>query len=123
MKARILRYWTYFRRGHSTYLAFLMSFANFMVIQYRLLIQYVPFLEVLFSSLAIFIASFVLVYLPLATLIGRFDYEKFAYQIDSIIVYRQNPFFQDIAKCLVMMCDGRNEEARQIMEKWIVRDV
>ena len=42
---RLLRWLTYFRRGHNAYLVFLVSFANFVVIQYRLLIEYIPALK------------------------------------------------------------------------------
>ena len=72
-KGFILRLWTYYRRGHSTYLVFLLSFANFIVIQYRLLIQYVPAINMLFSSLVAFAATFFLVYIPLVVLIGWYD--------------------------------------------------
>ena len=47
----LLRLWAYFRRGHSAYLSFILSFANFVVLQYRLLIQYVPFLKYLFMNI------------------------------------------------------------------------
>ena len=119
MKSRVLRYWTYFRRGHRTYLAFLLSFANFMVIQYRLLIEYVSFLEALFSSLAAFAAAFFLIYLPTATIIGWLDYKKFAVPVDATIAAKANPWVQDLAKALMLMCDGKNGEAKKILRKWV----
>ena len=117
-KIKFLRYWTYFRRGHTTYLAFLMSFANFMVIQYRLLIEYVSFLEALFSSLTAFALTFFLVYMPIATVIGWLDYKKFAVPVDLTVSAKANPYLRDLAKALMLMCDGKNGEARKILRKW-----
>jgi len=118
-KSRILRYWTYFRRGHGTYLAFLMSFANFVVIQYRLLIENISFLEALFSSLTAFAATFFLVYLPVATVIGWFDYKKFAVPVDATIAAQANPWVRDLARGLMLMCDGKYAEAKDILRKWV----
>ncbi|MHA1664400.1 MAG: hypothetical protein ACTSVW_01035 [Candidatus Njordarchaeales archaeon] len=118
MKGRILRYWTYFRRGHSTYLVFFLSFANFMVIQYRLLIEYVPFLEALFYSLTTFVATFCLVYIPLATIIGWLDYKKFAVPMDSTVMAKASPWNRDLVRALILICDGKNEEAKKILQKW-----
>jgi len=76
-KQCILRWWTYFRRDHSTYLVFLLSFANFIVIQYRLLVEYIPAMKVLFSSLLAFAATFFLVYISLAIIIDWYDYRRY----------------------------------------------
>jgi len=119
MKSRILRYWTYFRRGHGTYLVFLLSFANFMVIQYRLLIEYVPFLEALFSSLMAFAVTFFLVYVPMATIIGWLDYKKFAVPVDLTVMAKANPWMQDLTRALMLMCDERYDDAKKILQKWI----
>ena len=118
MKDKILRYWAYFRRGHSTYLAFLLSFANFMVIQYRLVIQYVPLLEAIFSSLTAFVTSFFLIYVPSATVIGWLDYKKFAVPVDAIVAAKASPWVRDLAKGLMLMCDGKAAEAKKILRKW-----
>ena len=117
-KQRLLRWWTYFRRGHSTYLVFLLSFANFVVIQYRLLVQYVPALEVIFSSLLAFAIAFFLVYLPLATFIGWYDYKRFAVPVESAIGARASPWNRDIAKALMLIAEGKNKEAVEVLRKW-----
>jgi hypothetical protein len=119
MKSKILRYWTYFRRGHGTYLVFLMSFANFMVIQYRLLIEHIPFLEALFSSLMAFAITFFLVYVPTATIIGWLDYKRLAVPMDLTVMARASPWVQDLAKALMLICDERYDDAKKILQKWI----
>ena len=119
MKERILRYWTYFRRGHGTYLAFLLSFANFMVIQYRLLIEYMPALKAIFSQLLIFAATFFLVYVPIATVIGWYDYRKFAVPVDASIAAKTSPWARDLARALMFMAEGKNKDAIEILKKWV----
>ena len=119
MKSKVLRYWTYFRRGHGTYLVFLLSFANFMVIQYRLLIGYVPFLEALFSSLMAFAVTFFLIYVPMATIIGWLDYKRFAVPVDLTVIAKANPWMQDLTRALMFMCDEKYDDAKRILQKWI----
>jgi hypothetical protein len=116
---QILRYWTYFRRGHSTYLVFFMSFTNFMVIQYRLLIEYIPILDALFSSLLIFAVTFFIVYLPVATIIGWQDYKKYAVPVDATVAAKANPYFKDLARALSLICDDKTDQAKKILQKWI----
>jgi len=117
-KERLLRWWTYFRRGHGTYLVFFLSFANFIVIQYRLLIQYVPVLEILFSNIIAFAIAFFLVYVPLAILIGRYDFRKFAVPVESTIAAKASPWNRDIAKALILIAEGKNREAVEVLRKW-----
>jgi len=118
-RGRLLRWWAYFRRAHSTYLAFLLSFANFIVIQYRLLVEYVPVLKFLFSSLVSFALAFFLVYVPLAVVIGWLDYRRFAVPVDSALTARASPWHRDVAKALMLIAEGRKEEAVKILEKWV----
>ena len=57
---------TYFRRGHTAWLAFGLSVTNFLVIQYTLLIERIPWLKLLFPSLEYFVLSTISFYVPLA---------------------------------------------------------
>lgn len=118
-KDKILRYWAYFRRGHSTYLAFLISLVNFIVIQYRLLISYISYLEEIFHHLSVFAVTFIIIYIPITTIIGWLDYTKGAVPIDRTIGARANPYYKDLAKALILMSEGKNNEARKILEKWV----
>jgi len=119
VRNKILRYWTYFRRGHGTYLAFLLSFANFMVIQYRLLIEHMPLLRDVFFSLIAFAVTFLLVYVPVATILGWLDYKRLAVPIDLTISAKSSPWVQDLAKALMLICDEKYEDAKKILQKWI----
>jgi len=118
LRNRLLRYWTYFRRGHNVYLVFLLSFSNFIVIQYRLLIEYLPFLSDLFGDLAVFAIAFLMLYIPAAILIGWYDYRKLAVPVDTTILARASPWRRDLAKALVYLAEGKNEEAKKVLLKW-----
>lgn len=119
MRNRLLRMWSYFRRGHSTYLAFLLSFANFIVIQYRLLVQYIPAIHILFNSILVFTITFFLAYIPLATLIGWYDYKKFSMPIELSLSAKASPWNRDITMALIHIARGENEEAVKLLEKWV----
>jgi len=120
-KSFVLRLWSYFRRGHNTYLVFFISFANFVVIQYRLLVEYVPTLQVFFSSLLAFAVVFFMVYIPLAVVIGWLDYKKFAVPVDTALTAKASPWNRDLARALMLIAEGRNKEAIEVLRKWAER--
>ncbi len=118
LKARLLRYWTYFRRGHTVYLAFLLSFANFVVIQYNMVIKNVAFLKDLFAHLTYFAIVFALLYIPTAVIIGWYDYRKFAVPTETALRSMASPWTQDLARALILIAEGKNEEAIKVLKKW-----
>ncbi|MFB0522780.1 MAG: hypothetical protein ACETV1_03350 [Candidatus Bathyarchaeia archaeon] len=117
-KDRLMRYWTYFRRGHSVYLAFAMSFLNFVVIQYRLLVEYVPLLQELFSHLFIFAIAFFLVYAPVSIVIGWVDYKRGSVPMDTVLMAKASPYNIDLARAIMLLAQGKSEEVIELMEKW-----
>jgi hypothetical protein len=117
----IIRCWIYFRRGHSGYLAFLVSLANFVVIQYRLLIEHVPLLKMVFASLIAFVLTFVFVYVPLAIFLGWLDARRLTGPRESTLTAEISPWHRDITYALYLIAQGRNEEAAKILDKWIKR--
>ena len=118
MKTRLLRIWTYFRRGHAVYLAFVISFMNFIVIQYRLLIEQIPMLSFIFSQLYMFAIIFVFIYIPLSAIIGWIDYRRGSVPVDQEVAAKANPWAIDLAKALQYIAQGENDKAIQILEKW-----
>lgn len=117
-KTQILRYWTYFRRGHNVYLAFLISFANFVAIQYSLVIKTIEQLSFIFPDLITFGITFFLIYLPVATVIGWIDYKKASVPIDAAVGAKANPFFMDLARAISLLAEGKNEEAVKTLQRW-----
>lgn len=118
LKERIFRYNAYFRKGHSHYLAFIIALANFIVIQYRLLIQNIPDLQNIFSSLTIFAIIFIPVYLVVSTLIGWWDHRKGPYRTEKVLFAEANPIYRDLAAALYLSLEGKNEEAKKILRRW-----
>ena len=118
MRKRLLRIWTYFRRGHAVYLAFVISFMNFIVIQYRLLIEQIPMLSFIFSHLYMFAIIFVFVYIPISAIIGWIDYRRGSVPVDAEVAAQASPWVIDLAKALRCIAQGENDKAIQILEKW-----
>jgi len=102
----IRRRWLDFRQGHGLYLIFALSFANFILIFHRLLIERIEFLDEIFSSLLAFAIVFVILYIPIAILIG-FWHRKTQLKIEAEQAMRQNPFLARNFRMLVDMIDGR----------------
>jgi hypothetical protein len=119
IRDRLLRWWTYFRRGHNTYLVFLLSFANFLTIQYRLLVEYVPALKMLFINFTSFLIAFLAIYFPVAVLIGWYDFKRFSVPVEASIGALTSPWNRDVALALKLIAEGRNSEAVEVLEKWV----
>lgn len=94
--------WIYFKAGHSGYLTFTLSILNFVVLQHRLLIQYIPFLSKYLSSLTSFFLVFIFTYIPLAIGIGYFEFRKGEMKRKPML----NPYAQDTIKAHILMNNG-----------------
>ena len=127
--ARILRdLWIYFKAGHGGYLVYSLSILNFIVLQHRLLISYVPFLSKYLSKLSTFIAFFFITYIPLAIVIGHFEFRKGALTRRPML----NPYTQDSIESTLLLNSGlldyingdvdgareKIEESVNIMNRW-----
>ena len=118
MKKRLLRYWTYFRRGHGIYLIFAISFLNFIVIQWRLLIEQITFLEAFFKHFYVFATLFFIFYIPVATIIGWIDFKRGSVPVDATVMAKASPWAQDLASAIILLAEGKNEEVVELMKKW-----
>ena len=88
--------WFEFRQGHGTYLAFVLSFVNFVLITYSL------FLEKVFVGLTLlqFCLIFGTIYVPASTIIGRVHIKKQA-KYDTGMIFNQNPGLQAMMNELI----------------------
>jgi len=100
------RRWFDFRQGHSIYLIFAMAFANFVLIFYRLLIEKVEILGNIFSSLWIFIFVFLMIYIPVALLIGYW-HRKTQMRVEQEQAMRQNPMMARNIRMLVDILENK----------------
>jgi hypothetical protein len=88
-----------FRWGHNVYLVFALSFLNFLLITYRLLIERILVLEDIFPNLTIYAAFIILIYIPSATLIGHYHRKK-QLKVDVSLQAEQNPYLIEILERL-----------------------
>ena len=100
------RRWLDFRLGHVTYLAFGMAFANFILIFHRLLIERVEALENIFSDLWFFTIIVILVYFPIAILVG-FWHRKTQIKVETELTLKQNPLFAKWFRTLIDIQTGK----------------
>ena len=82
--------WLDFRFGHGTYLIFLMSFGNFILITHRLLVERVPVLDAYLGDLGWFVVMFVVVYLPAAMAVGWW-HRRTQLRVDADAMFLGNP--------------------------------
>jgi hypothetical protein len=124
--------WIYFKTGHSGYLVYSLSILNFVVLQHRLLISYIPFLSRYLSRLSTFIVVFVITYIPLSIFIGYFEFRKGEVKRRPML----NPYTQDTLEATIRMNHGllkyingdveeatdQIEESLAILQRWKKED-
>lgn len=109
------RRWFDFRQGHSVYLIFLLTFANFILIFHRLLIERVEFLHGIFNELWVFVVVFIVIYIPASIIIGSW-HRKTQLKIEADIMIRQNPLWAKMFRTLLDVQTGKisNEEVEEM---------
>jgi hypothetical protein len=109
------RRWLDFRFGHSVYLIFLLSFANFILIFHRLLIERVEFLDEVFVNLWGFALVFIIAYIPLSVLIGAW-HRRTQLKIESEQTMLNNPFMARNFRMLIDIIE--NKATKEDIEKF-----
>lgn len=104
--AWLRRRWYDFRQGHGMYLVFAMSFVNFVLIFYRLLIEEINLLAEIFSNLWIFVIIFLAVYIPVAILIGNW-HRKTQMRIEHEQSMKQSPLMAKNFRVLLDLLEGK----------------
>jgi amino acid permease len=100
------RRWYDFRQGHGMYLVFAMSFVNFVLIFYRLLIEEINVLGEIFSNLWIFVVIFLAIYIPAAILIGNW-HRKTQMKIEHEQSMKQSPLMARNFRILLDLLEGK----------------
>jgi len=111
------RRWLEFRFGHSLYLIFAITFANFILIFHRLLIERIDFLGEIFSTLWVFALFFVLLYIPMAVSIGHW-HKKRQMQVETETAARESPFMAKWWRVLYEMQLGKasKEDIEEVLK-------
>ena len=103
--AWIRKRWYDFRLGHSVYLIFALTFSNFVLIFYRLLIEKVEFLNQIFEELWLFVLVFILAYIPISVVIGSY-HRKTQIKVEFEQGLLNNPFMARNFRILIDMMEG-----------------
>ena len=103
----IRRRWWEFRQGHSIYLIFMLTFINFILISYRLLIEKITLFKEVIPDLGIFALLFLFSYIPAAILIGYW-HRKTQLRVETTIIQQQNPI---LARMIRTLLDVQTETA------------
>lgn len=115
MKETALKTWVYFKHGHTAGLAYFVSLLNFVTLQYSLLVSRIDLLELLFPTLFAFFISFIVIYPPVAIVVGWLDYKW----LTMPTIPKVNPYAQDSIKAWILHFEGKDEEAIAILKKWV----
>ena len=107
--------WWEFRQGHSTYLIFVLTFINFVLIAYRLLIEKVSFFKQLVPELWIFIVLFLGIYIPASILIGYW-HRRTQLSVEATLNMEQNPLLAKMFRIILDVQTGKatKEEIEKI---------
>ena len=110
----IRRRWWEFRQGHSIYLIFLLTFVNFILISYRLLIEKISIFKELIPELWVFALLFISIYIPAAILIGLW-HRRTQLRVETTLVNQQNPLLAKMIRTLldVQTGDASQEEIKE----------
>ena len=111
------RRWFDFRLGHSIYLIFLLSFSNFILIFYSLLIERVQYLKDVLPDLWMFVLLFVVMYFPIAIAIGVW-HRKTQIKIENEQALLNNPFMARNFRMMIDIIEGKasKEEVQKFRE-------
>ena len=108
-----------FRQGHSIYLVFIMTFANFITIQYKLVLEQIPVVDTITGgSIFGFAILFVALYVPIGILIG-FWHRKSQWKVEAEALFKENKIGATMWLFVIDLIDGKITEK----EKQDMRDM
>ena len=114
----VRRRWWEFRQGHSIYLIFVLTFVNFILISYRLLIEKITIFKELIPELWIFALIFISIYIPAAILIGVW-HRRTQLRVETTLVNQQNPVLAKMIRTLLDVQTGKasQEEIKEFRKE------
>jgi len=72
----------------------------------------------LMADVLLFASLFIPAYLVSCTLIGYLYARRGPYRGAIEARVRLNPYFRDLARALMLICEGRCDEAREVLRRW-----
>jgi hypothetical protein len=111
----------YFQTGHNLILI-IPWLVTQTTIWFYLLIENIPLIQTLFPNYYIFLVLFGIIY-GLFTILFGFWYVRRSelFPSESLVRVRQNPYYRDIAKAIILLSEDKKEEVKEILNKWTIR--
>jgi hypothetical protein len=98
-----------------------MTFANFITIQYKLLIDTVPYLSGIFNSIWSFAILFILLYVPLSIILGYW-HRKSQWKVEQDALFRENKVGAIMWMYVIDLIEGKvSEEDKKLMRESLLR--
>lgn len=98
-----------------------MTFANFITIQYQLLIDQLPYLSDIFNSIWIFAILFILAYVPVSIVLGYW-HRKSQWKVEQDALFRENKVGAIMWMYVIDLIEGKvAEEDRKLMREALLR--
>jgi hypothetical protein len=98
-----------------------MTFANFITIQYQLLIANLPLSAGIFSSIWIFAIMFILFYVPLSIILGYW-HRKSQWKVEQDALFRENKVGAIMWMYVIDLIEGNvSEEDKKLMKESLLR--
>jgi hypothetical protein len=90
------RFWES-RQFYSSYIALFIAISNWITIQYRLLLEHVPFLNYLFSNIVVFMIVATIVFSIISVLGGHYIHRKRQFRLEQAVAIEENPYLYKAA--------------------------
>ncbi len=107
---------TFFLRGHGNWFAYVMSMLNFVTISFYLLIENLTIIPEEWKRFRYYVVLFLLVYLPLATIVGYLDMKRGPYRVEQRLAREMSPLWQEVFRELEEIKE-REKQILLIVEK------
>lgn len=110
------RRWLDFRNGHSIYLAFILTFVNFILITYNFAIKQVAFLRGIIDNLPLFVLLFIGIYIPASIIIGYW-HRRNQFTVENEAYFQQNWIMAWIFQFIIRQIKGNTtpEETEKVL--------
>jgi cbb3-type cytochrome oxidase subunit 3 len=90
------RFWES-RQFYSAYIALFVAITNWITIQYKLLLENVPVLNVLFSNIWVFMIAATIVFTIVSILGGHYIHRKRQFRLEQALSVEENPYLYKAA--------------------------
>jgi hypothetical protein len=98
-----------------------MTFANFITIQYQLLIDKLPYWAGIFNSIWIFAILFILAYVPVSIVLGYW-HRKSQWKVEQDALFRENKVGAIMWMYVIDLIEGKvSEEDRKLMREALLK--